>query len=39
MSSFAKRFGGLTVEQAQELNETARWDCENEVTSEASDGD
>lgn len=39
MSSFAKRFGGLTVGQAQELNEAARWYCGHEVTSEASDGD
>ena len=39
MSSFAKRFGELTVEQAQELNEAARWYCEHEVTSEAGDGD
>lgn len=38
MSSFAKRFGGLTVEQAQELNEAARWYCGHEVTSEAGDG-
>ena len=37
MSSFAERFGELTVEQAQELNEAARWDCELEVTSEAGD--
>lgn len=37
MSSFRKRFGELTVEQAQELNEAARWYCEHEVTSEASD--
>lgn len=39
MSSFAKRFGNLTVEQALELNEAARWDCGHEVTSEAGDGD
>lgn len=39
MSSFAERFGELTVEQAQELNEAARWYCGNEVTSEAGDGD
>lgn len=37
MSSFAERFGELTVEQAQELNEAARWYCEHEVTSEASE--
>ena len=33
MSSFADRFGQLTVEQARELNEAARWYCEHEVTS------
>lgn len=32
MSSFRERFGGLTVKQAQELNEAARWWCEQEVT-------
>lgn len=39
MSSFADRFGQLTVAQAQELNEAARWYCEHEATSEASGGD
>lgn len=33
MSSFAKRFGGLTVGQALEMNKAARWYCEHEVTS------
>lgn len=37
MSSFAERFGELTVEQALELNKAARWYCEHEVTSEAGD--
>lgn len=37
MISFAERFGGLTVEEARELNEAARWYCGHEVTSEASD--
>ena len=37
MSSFAERFGELTVEQAREMNEAARWYCEHEVTSEASE--
>lgn len=37
MSSFAKRFGGLTVAQAQELNDAVRWYCEHEITSEAGD--
>lgn len=39
MSSFADRFGDLTVEQVQELNEATRWYCEHEVTSEVGDGD
>lgn len=38
MSSFRDRFGQLTVEQARELNEAARWYCEHEVTSEVQDG-
>ena len=33
MSSFADRFGQLTVTQALELNEAAWWYCENEITS------
>lgn len=37
MSSFRNRFGGLTVQQARELNEAARWYCDHEVTSEAQD--
>lgn len=37
MSSFAERFGELTVEQARELNEAASWYCEHEITSEAGD--
>jgi hypothetical protein len=37
MSSFRKRFGGLTVAQAMELNKAAEWYCEHEVTSEAGD--
>lgn len=39
MSSFADRFGQLTVAQARELNKAARWYCEHEVTSETGDGD
>lgn len=35
MSSFRDRFGGLTVAQAQALNEAARWYCEHEVISES----
>ena len=35
MSSFRDRFGGLTVEQARELNEAARWYCEHDVVSES----
>ena len=37
MSSFSERFGQLTVAQARELNEAARWYCENEVISESED--
>lgn len=37
MSSFRDRFGELTVEQARQLNEAARWYCNYEVTSEAQD--
>ena len=33
MSSFRDRFGKLTVQQAIELNEAAKWYCEHEVTS------
>lgn len=32
MSSFRDRFGKLTVEQALELNEAARWTKESEDT-------
>lgn len=32
MSSFRERFGNLTVEQALELNEAARWYCNHEIT-------
>ena len=35
MSSFADRFGNLTVEQVKELNNAAKWYCEHEVTSES----
>ena len=34
MSSFADRFGGLTVEQALELNKAAEEFCSMEATSE-----
>lgn len=37
MSSFAKRFGELTVEQVRELNEAARWYCEHEVIADCED--
>lgn len=37
MSYFLNKYDGLTVEQALELNEAARWYCEHEVTSEVSD--
>ena len=39
MSSFADRFGSLTVEQVQELNNAAKWYCEHEVTTEVEDGE
>lgn len=32
MSSFRDRFGGLTVEQAIELNKAVEWYCDHEVT-------
>lgn len=35
MSSFRDRFGALTVEQAQELNDAASWYCGHEITSES----
>lgn len=38
MSSFAERFGRLTVEQAQELNAAAKLTCEFEATSEVYGG-
>ena len=37
MSSFADRFGSLTVEQARELNNAAKWYCDHEVTSESEE--
>lgn len=37
MQCFRSKYGQLTVEQAIELNEAARWYCEHEVTSEAQD--
>lgn len=37
MSSFRNRFGNLTVAQALELNEAARWYCGHEITSESKE--
>ena len=37
MSSFRDRFGSLTVEEAQELNDAARWMCGHEITSESEE--
>ena len=37
MSSFADRFGNLTVAQALELNDAARWYCEHDVVSESEE--
>ena len=34
MSSFADRFGNLTVAQALELNEAARWYCNHDMVSD-----
>lgn len=34
MSSFRNRYGGLTVAQAIEINEAAKWFCGHEVTAE-----
>lgn len=39
MSSFADRFGDLTVGDVLELNKAAEWYCGHEITSEADDGD
>ncbi len=35
MSSFRDRFGGLSVAQAKELNDAAKWFCDHEITSES----
>ena len=32
MSSFRDRWANITVEQAQELNEAAKWYCDHEAT-------
>ena len=37
MSSFADRFGQLTVAQVRELNEAARWYCEHEAVADCED--
>lgn len=37
MSSFADRFGQLTVGQVKELNEAAKWYCGHEVTAEGGE--
>lgn len=37
MPCFRDKFGGLTVEQALELNKAARWFCEHEITSESEE--
>lgn len=39
MSSFRERFGQLTVQQARELNEAAKWWCENEITASGGDNE
>ena len=35
MNSFRDKYGNLTVEQARELNEAARWYCEHDVVSDS----
>lgn len=37
MSSFGERWGHLTVEQAQELNEKAKQTCDQEITTLTED--
>lgn len=37
MSSFRKRFGGLTVAQAMELNKAAEWYCGHEVVADCEE--
>ena len=37
MSSFAERFGELTVEQARELNKAAKWCCGHEVVADCEE--
>lgn len=37
MSSFRDRFGNLTVKQALELNEAARWYCEHDVAANSEE--
>ena len=39
MSSFRERFGNLTVQQARELNEAAKWWCNHEVTASGGDNE
>lgn len=35
--SFGYKYGKLTVAQAKELNEAARWYCEHEIISESEE--
>ena len=37
MSSFRDRFGDLTVEQAIELNDAAKWYCEHDLISNSKE--
>lgn len=39
MSSFADRFGSLTVEQVRELNERAKQTCQWETTTEKEENE
>ena len=36
---FCDRFGNLTVGEAQQLNDAAKWYCEHEVTSQTGEED
>lgn len=37
MSSFVSKFGDLTVAEALELNEAAKWYCSHEVVSNSEE--
>lgn len=37
MASFAEEHGNMTVQEARELNEAARWYCEHDVVSDSEE--